>query len=81
MKSAETIPWKWKSVRTLILIAKNLFILLRISRLRHTSCLTRSRDPNVDKYLLRWFKGKEQTDQVQPLNIEELQETPVDMKS
>lgn len=66
--------------RTLILIVKNIFILLRVCTLRHTSTLSWPCFPNMYKYLLLWFKGEEQADPVRPLNIEELQETHVDMK-
>lgn len=47
---------------TLILIVKHLFILLRICALQHTSALSWPCVPNMSKYLLLWFKGKEQID-------------------
>lgn len=89
METAMTVSERWQAKlrsvmlqtdRTWILIVKNLFISLCICTRRHTSALSWPCVPNIYKHLLLWFKGKEQTDPVQPLNIEELQETHVDTK-
>lgn len=62
--------------RTLLPIVKNLFFYFAAYLYPATPLCV----PNQYKYVLLWFKGKEQTGPVWPLNIEELQETHVDMK-